>query len=332
MVLGQPSPSGRVCPGERQRIRYACPGVPPPRFNASIRSPDRLAPKFTLRQPLLRTSIMKPQPSLIAIALVILPLSIRAHPEPEPHPTMTEFQSLASEVSALRASTRDLDQRITANIVRLDDQLRETAADVAAALATAAEQPLSVADQSSTGDGTSAISELRNLIYALAAAGGVLMTGLDRLACSRPCRRQSGSGSPAPAIPEGNTEPQDRAPDGESDQPLEPRIVTHTKKDYSKRKTNPPTLELHNPGQPWSPRAVQDAVQDIRFKGIKYVSRGPQRQPSRDRSKEQDGQVVSPYQIRRTRRQQPRRVARPVLKQAATRPSPPVPVMSSHQR
>lgn len=217
---------------------------------------------------------MKLQPSLIAIALVILPVSIWAHPEPEPHPTMTEFESLASEVSALRASTRDLDQRINATTVRLDDQLRETAADIAAALATAAEQPLSQPVQSSTGDGA-AISELRNMIYSLAAVGAVLLTGLTAWlvrvhAVVNQVRK------PGPRDSRKYTESQDRAPDDEPDQPLEPRIVTHTRKDYSKRKTNPPTLELHNPGQPWSPRAVQDAVQDIRFRGIKYVSRGPQ--------------------------------------------------------
>ena len=216
---------------------------------------------------------MKPQPSLIAIALVILPLSIGAHPEPEPHPTMTEFQSLASEVSALRASTRDLDRRISANIVRLDDRLRDTAADVPAPSATAAEQPLSVADQSFTGHG-SAMSEVRNLIYALAAAGGVLLTALMAW-LTRVHAAVNGLSKPGLLDSRRKPEPQDRAPRGEADQRLAPRIVTHTKKDYSKRKTNPPTLELHNPGQPWSPRAVQDAVQDIRFKGINYVSRGP---------------------------------------------------------
>ena len=47
------------------------------------------------------------------------------------------------------------------------------------------------------------------------------------------------------------------------------RIVTHT------LKTRISVKQLHNPDEEWSPRTVEDAVADIRHRGIRYWARGP---------------------------------------------------------
>ena len=63
-----------------------------------------------------------------------------------------------------------------------------------------------------------------------------------------------------------------RTDDEKKEAVYETRVVTHTLKEKSTRKI----LELHNPDESddWSPRTRQEAAEDIRLRGIPYVSRG----------------------------------------------------------
>lgn len=211
---------------------------------------------------------------VVAVAVAVV-LPAAAHVGPEQHPTEQELEEVASDLrSALGEVDRRLGQRLNAleaPVIQPDEQ----------AIADAVERAVG---QAAAGLGQSS-NELEDWVDAIVAIGAVMMAGLTGVSAFLGFRVRAlrklllRSSQDASETEEARAEPTDRAErkaiESEERTADGRRIVTHTLKTRISPGMRPTIKELHNPGASWSPRTVEDAVADIRDRGIQYWARGP---------------------------------------------------------
>ena len=207
-----------------------------------------------------------------AFAVAVVPLAA-AHPGPEPHPTVEELEAVAAEI---RSVIGEVEQRLSEQIDGLEvpvDVLDEQA--VAEIAQRAVDEAVGELVQSS--------NELNDRVEAAVALGAMLMATLAVVAGFLGFRvRALGKRLPRLLQPAGETqevgpEPTDRTnPKDEvgEERSADRRFVTHTLKESAGPGMHHTIKELHNLGDSWSPKTVEEAIADIDG-GIQYWTRSP---------------------------------------------------------
>ena len=204
----------------------------------------------------------------VAVAAVVA-LPSEAHRGPEQHPTVQELEETASELSR---AIGDVEQRLRERIDGLEASVSEPD-----------EQAIADTVERKVGEAAAELvqssDELEDRVDAFAVIGAALLAGLAcvcaflgfRLRAVR--KHLSRSSQDAGEAERTRAEPPDAERMAEED---EVRIVTHTLKERIRPGTQPTIKELHSPGSAWSPRTRDEAVADIRDRGIRYLARGPE--------------------------------------------------------
>lgn len=220
----------------------------------------------------------------VAFVAAVSTIPVLAHPGPERHPTEQELDSLASE---LRAEVEELERRLTQLVESVNSLTNEPSEE---ALLNAVDNAIS----EMTNEVTQSLTSLEERVEEIAAnsrlSSGSLLAGLalgiaglamfvarrlrtlqKRISKSPSQQSDEPVESTSEPIPEGEQEAE--AEEENREQIKVRRIVTHTLKDPATRKI----LELHNPDAEWSPRRVEDAIEEILDleRNIEYFSRGP---------------------------------------------------------
>lgn len=201
----------------------------------------------------------------VPVAAAVLVNPAAAHRGPEQHPTLQDLDETASE---LHAEISDMERRLRERVDGLetaaaapDGEAMMNAVDRAVVEA-AAELTRSVDELAQRVDAIAAIgAALLALLGGATALLGIRLRAVRRSLSSQSARRVQGGNADRA---DGKTKPEPEEQHGER------RVVTHTLKDRIGT-----ILELHHPGEAWSPRTVADAIEDIEEHDTEYVARGP---------------------------------------------------------
>ena len=210
--------------------------------------------------------------AVVAVAAVVA-LPSEAHRGPEQHPTVQELEETTSELSG---AIGDVEQR-----------LRERIDGLEASVHAPDEQAIADTVERAVGEAAAELvqssDELEDRVDAFAVIGAALLVGLACVSAFLGFRLRavrkllSSSSQDAGETERARAAPTDAERKAEEDEGRSDgrRVVTHTLKERIGSGMQPTTRELHSPGAAWSPRTREEAVADIRDRGIRYWARGP---------------------------------------------------------
>ena len=213
--------------------------------------------------------------AVMVTGAVVLPAE--AHPGPEQHPTVLELEETAAD---LRRAIGDVERRLRE---RIDVVEPAASGPDGQAIAEAVDRAVSNA-AAELGRSTDALNDRVDTIGAI---GAVVLAGLGGMSAFVGLRLRAVRKTLWKLVEDARgaeetvgAERGDTSREGEDEEEKDEardvrRVVTHTLKDRISAGMRPTIRELHHPGQPWSPRTVDDAVADIEERGIQYVARGP---------------------------------------------------------
>ncbi len=243
--------------------------------------------EFEQRQRRLKGNSMKKFKILSLVVSVFLIPQILGHPGPERHPTESELQALESSlvenIAELASQINEIKDTIEAGLTNVDDRVetvvQETLNDYVDEMVNEnlANLTKPIDELKEQLEGVLVSESRQNVGLLLAAIPGLIGSGVGAIVGLRLRKlknsllNDNNSGLKRKDYSSKPTENKQEDVNEDKEEITKTRIVTETRKGQKRGQI----IELRNPDEDWSPRLLQDAIDDIVNHGITYISQGP---------------------------------------------------------